>query len=144
MAPKIRPIAICIFYHNGKILATEGYDEITKEKFFRPIGGGIEFGETGKEALIREIKEELDTEVKAIKEIGLFENIFTYQGQPGHEIIFVYDGEFIDQNLYTQEKIVVTEGETKTQAVWLKIEELIKDEILLYPVGLKELVYKRV
>jgi hypothetical protein len=31
--PKIRPLAICIFSHNGKILVCEGYDPTKGETF---------------------------------------------------------------------------------------------------------------
>ncbi|MCX6741020.1 MAG: NUDIX hydrolase [Candidatus Parcubacteria bacterium] len=137
-----RPIAICIFRHQGKILATQGFDTVSKEIFYRSIGGGIEFGETGEQALTREVKEELDTEITAIKKIGVFENIFTYQGKPGHEIVFVYDAEFVDQGFYAKEKIIVAEGEIRSEASWLKIEDLADNNLLFYPVGLKELIIK--
>jgi len=78
--PIIMPISICVFLSKNKILATEGFDEITKIKYFRPIGGGIEFGKTSQEALIMEIKKELNAEIKLKKLLGTIENIFIYQG----------------------------------------------------------------
>jgi hypothetical protein len=42
---QIRPLAICVFSQNGKILVCEGYDATTSDTFYRPLGGGIEFGE---------------------------------------------------------------------------------------------------
>jgi hypothetical protein len=42
---KIRPIAICVFRHQNRILVIEAYDHIKNEKYYRPLGGGIEFGE---------------------------------------------------------------------------------------------------
>lgn len=140
MSKKIRPIAICIFYFQGKILATQGYDTVRKEKFYRPIGGGIEFGETSRQALIREVKEELNTKITALKKIGVFENIFTYQGEKGHEIIFVYDARFVDQKFYSNKKIIVSEEGVKSEATWLKMADMARKNILLYPVGLRELI----
>ena len=32
---EIRPIAICIFYHNNKILVFEGFDKVKNEFFYR-------------------------------------------------------------------------------------------------------------
>ncbi|MDD2807478.1 MAG: NUDIX hydrolase [Patescibacteria group bacterium] len=139
-----RPIAICIFYHHGKILATRGYDESKKQYFYRPIGGGIEFGETSQEALVREIKEELNTEVKGLKKIGLVENIFTYNGQPGHEIVFIYDGQFVDQKFYAQKKIAVMENGVKSTAVWLNISDFPKKNTPLYPVDILSLIDKKI
>lgn len=34
----IRPIAICVFRHDGRILAAEGYDPIKEQAFDRLIG----------------------------------------------------------------------------------------------------------
>jgi len=42
----IRSIAICVFRHKNHILVAEGYDPVKDEYFYRPLGGGIEFGET--------------------------------------------------------------------------------------------------
>jgi 8-oxo-dGTP pyrophosphatase MutT (NUDIX family) len=139
-----RPIVICIFYHQGKILATQGYDRVKRQKFFRPIGGGIEFGETSQTALKREVKEELNTEITDLQKIGIFENIFTFQGKPGHEIIFVYDAKFVDRKFYFKKRIPVTEEKVKTTAVWLKLKDLKRKSIRLYPLGLKELIEQKI
>jgi hypothetical protein len=44
---QIRPIALCVFHNNNRILVFEGYDKAKDEIFYRPLGGGIEFGEKG-------------------------------------------------------------------------------------------------
>ena len=59
----IRPIAISIIRNQDKILVYERKDEISKEIFFRLVGGCIEFGETSKDALIREFQEELSLDI---------------------------------------------------------------------------------
>jgi 8-oxo-dGTP pyrophosphatase MutT (NUDIX family) len=40
-------------------LVAHGHDSVKSEDFYRPLGGGIEFGELSEAALRREIKEEL-------------------------------------------------------------------------------------
>ena len=87
--PQIRALAICIFSHNGKILVFEGYDPLKDEIFYRPLGGGIEFGERSEEAIHRETMEEIDAEVKDLVYLGALENIFVFNGEPGHEIVQV-------------------------------------------------------
>src|ERR687887_1952825 len=100
--PRIRPLAICVFSHNGCILVAEGYDSVKDEYFYRPLGGGIEFGEPSVETICRELREELNVEVdkKSLKYLGAVENLFTFNGTPGHEIILIYDGAFKEPSLY--------------------------------------------
>lgn len=59
-------VVAAIIIEKGKVFATQrGYGEF-KDGWEFP-GGKIEPGETSEEAIVREIKEELDTEVKAIE-----------------------------------------------------------------------------
>lgn len=53
-------------------------------------GGHIEFGETGKVALEREVKEELGVEAKAGEFLGVVENSFDQNGKRHAEINLVY------------------------------------------------------
>ena len=56
-------VVAAIIIHDGKVFATQrGYGEF-KDGWEFP-GGKIEEGETPEEALVREIKEELDTEIE--------------------------------------------------------------------------------
>lgn len=59
-------VVAAIIIENGKVFATQrGYGEF-KDGWEFP-GGKIEPGETPDEAIVREIKEELDTEVEVIE-----------------------------------------------------------------------------
>lgn len=54
MADKtIRNISICVFRKNDSILVFEGYDDVKEGYFYRPIGGGIEYGERSFDTLKR-------------------------------------------------------------------------------------------
>jgi len=53
----------------------------------------------------RELMEEIGAEVKELVYLGALENIFTFDGTPGHEIVQVYDGAFVDSGLYGQDVI---------------------------------------
>jgi 8-oxo-dGTP pyrophosphatase MutT (NUDIX family) len=143
---QIRPIAICVFRRNNKILVAEGYDPAKVETFYRPLGGGIEFGESSKETICREIVEELNVEVdqESLRYLGAVENIFVFNGSAGHEIVLVYDGVLKESGLYEQAVILGKEvnGE-EIRAVWKDLDEFTIGEAILYPTGLTELLVTR-
>ncbi len=136
----IRPMSLCVFRHQGRILVFCGYDPVEKEKFYRPLGGGVKFREGAEKAMRREIKEELGASVTGVRLLGILENKFTYRGKPGHEITFIFDGQFKDKNLYEMKHIPAVEGgdrEIKTK--WINPYKK-KRKTPLYPEGLAELL----
>lgn len=140
--PNIRPIAICLFRHDGKILVFEGYDPRKDETFYRPLGGGIEFGERSVDTIRRELREEIGAEVRNLVYLGTLENIFTFDGKPGHEIVQVYDGVLSESGLYKQAVILGREVgvEEPFRAMWKSLDEFGPGESILYPDGLLEML----
>ncbi len=116
---RIRVIAICVFRVDNRILVFEAFDSAENRPFYRPLGGGVEPGETSREAIEREILEELGQEIENVQLLGVLEEVFMNEGKPGHEVIFVYDGAFVDESLYTRASLTVQEdnGEVLT-ALW--------------------------
>lgn len=138
---KIRPIAICVFRHDGRILVAEGYDPIKCQTFYRPLGGAIEFGEYSAATIERELAEELGAAVVDLRYLGAIENVFTFGGQTGHEIVMVYDGAFADRSLYDLPVIEGTEDDgIAFRAVWVHIETNAATAPPLYPTGLREML----
>ena len=108
--------------------------------FFRPIGGGIEFGESGAEAIQREVFEELDLKISQVQFVGAFENIFTYRGEPGHEIVLVFDAVFKDARTYEQPYLVGRESNGDGfHARWQELSAF-NERQPLFPEGLVKLV----
>lgn len=122
---RIRPIAVCLFRNDNRILVSEGFDSVKQDYYYRPLGGGIEYGETSRDAVVREIREELGAEIENVRLLGVVENIFVYQGEQGHEIVFVFDAEFIDKSLYELEEIDGYEQEAtvRFKAKWHSLSE---------------------
>jgi len=144
---RIRPLAICVFRHNNCILVAEGYDSVKDEYFYRPLGGGIEFGETSLETICRELMEEINAEVdrQSLKYLGTVENIFHFNGLAGHEIVMIYDGVLKDPGLYEQTLILGKEGNGEdVQAVWKSVNEFREGKSILYPTGLIEILAESV
>jgi 8-oxo-dGTP pyrophosphatase MutT (NUDIX family) len=139
---RIRPLAICVFRHNDRILVAEGYDPVKKQPFYRPLGGGIEFGEYSEQTIQRELFEEIGAEVCDLKYLGALENVFVFNGTPGHEIVQVYDGSLKDAGLYEQTVIAGREVDIEDtfQAVWKHIHEFGEGKSTLYPTGLLEML----
>ncbi len=121
--PVIRVIAICIFRHDDRILVFEGFDAAKGTHYYRPLGGGVEAGEASKEALIREIREEVGAEIKDLRLLGVLESIFTVNERTGHEIVFVYDGRFVDMSIYNQPFVeAIEDNGDKLQATWRTLD----------------------
>jgi ADP-ribose pyrophosphatase YjhB (NUDIX family) len=133
---KIRPLALCLIKYEDKLLVGGGYDAQKKETFYRLLGGGIEFGETGEEALIREFREELLTGLENVKYLTTLENIFTYNGKPGHEITLIYTGDLSNKDLYRENNIKILDSEDGEEASWQKIEDFKSKKLILYPNGI--------
>ena len=130
---RIRPISICLMRRGEEILVSEAYDSVKKRGFARPLGGGIDFGETSAQAAIREIKEELGVDITGVELLGIVENTFVYEGTPGHEIVFVYDGRFVDESLYGRESLTAVEGKQKFEVVWRSPQSLRDGPCYLVP-----------
>jgi 8-oxo-dGTP pyrophosphatase MutT (NUDIX family) len=139
MQKPIRPIALGIFCHDGKLLVFEGHDANKGETFYRPLGGGIEFGEYGAQAMAREIREEIGAVVMDVRYLGLCENIFTYAGEPGHEIALLFDGRFVDRSLYERDEMEAVEpGGVTFRVLWKPLADFADGRVPLYPDGLLE------
>lgn len=137
----IRPLAICIFKNEESILVAEGYDSVKRDYYYRPIGGGIEYGEPGSIAVKREVYEEIEADITNLNYIGTVENIFTYNGDLGHEIVMVYEAEFVDRTIYQKQSITGKEDDgTEFRLFWLPISEFSKGKLRLVPEALIDLI----
>lgn len=131
---QIRVLALGLIQDsNNRTFLSEGYDPVKKDKFYRAMGGGVEFGETSKEALRREFQEEIQAELTNICYLGCLENIFTFQGKPGHEIIQLYQCDFVHPKFYQLETIAFNEAERQKTAMWVDIETLKTGKVRLVP-----------
>lgn len=133
----IRPLALAIIRKDDKVMVQVGFDSKKNEKFYRLPGGGIEFGETGIVALEREFKEEFDSGLNNMEFLGLLENIFIYEGNPGHELVMVYSADLIKESLYDEKEIKILD-KNNSRAVWEDIEILKNSHF--YPDGAKKFV----
>lgn len=139
-AEKIRSVAICVCRAGDRILVAEGHDSKKGQTFYRPLGGTIEFSERGEETVRREFREELDADLTGVRYLGLLENIFTYEGRGGHEIVLVYDSRLSDVRLYEKETLQGDELGRPFKAVWKRLDEFGPGKPPVYPDGLLTLL----
>jgi len=112
------------------------------ETFYRPIGGGVQFGESTEEALEREFDEELGVSVSAGPVVGTVENRFTWNGDPAHEIVILRAASFVDDALYERSSFdgVDAGGAVEYEATWETVEDIVAGARPLYPEGLARLL----
>jgi ADP-ribose pyrophosphatase YjhB (NUDIX family) len=136
---KIRPNSLAIVIHKDRVLAMTGYDPVKDQHFYRLLGGGVEFGETAEEAVVREFKEELNTDLHVTKRLDVIDSIYTYQGKPGHEITFVFLGTITDPKILNSDTMPILDNDNN-MAAWVPIEDVLSKKSILYPEGTPEML----
>ena len=138
----IRAKVICLFRHQERVLLTQAFDPAKNEHYLMPIGGGIEFGEHAADAIQREVLEEIQQEISHLKQLDVLENIFNFDGQAGHEIVFVYSAKFVDQGFYALQMIKGVESNgDEYQAAWYTQQQLTQLKLPIYPLGIESLLF---
>jgi ADP-ribose pyrophosphatase YjhB (NUDIX family) len=131
---QIRAISICVFRNNDSILVCEGFDEVKQDYYYRPIGGGIEYGETSSNAIKREVFEEIRANISNVNLLGTIENIFTYNGDLGHEIVFVYNADFVEESFYEKPSFLGYEDNgVPFKLYWKPITDFTNKKLRLVP-----------
>lgn len=139
-AHQIRPIAIGIFQRDDQILAAPVYDDAGQIKGWRPLGGGLEFGEPAREALRREMREETRQEITDIRQIAVLENIFDHHGAQGHEVVFVLTARFVEPSVYAADQLAFEEDGQHGEAKWIALSKVRAGRTVLFPDGLADVL----
>ena len=93
MEKHIETIARGVCIIDGKVLLC-----LPKDRSYSYLPGGhIEFGETGREALVREMKEETGLDATAGELLGVVESSFVQKGERHCEINLIYAMKIRDQ-----------------------------------------------
>lgn len=115
-----------IVIENGKMLTIKMKNNIS---YCLP-GGHVELGEDSKEAVIREIKEELETDSTIDKELAIVENFYLDKNNlKTHELSFYYlvkPVNFDKIKLENYSRIEIDKGEEKQlNFEWLELKDLM-------------------
>lgn len=133
-------MAIAVIVNQDRLLIFEGFDRERQTPYYRPLGGEIEFGESGEEALVRELREEIGQDISNITYIETLESRYSLDQVPGHELVRVYSARLVNERAYRQSFVIEEPGILPEQAYWKPISELAQQPELLVPHGLWELI----
>lgn len=133
----IRVKSLAWIKHEDRLLVVEFFDIVKRDHYYRAPGGTVEFGELTLETLHRELHEELGGVVQVCGDPLILENLFTCNGEPGHEIVYLYPCQFTDQTLYTKNDLELTEANGEILPVrWINLQDCLDDRFRLVPEGL--------
>lgn len=137
----IRPIALCVFWQKDEILVFEEYHPQRDLFYYRPFGGGIEFGERHQEAVVREIREELNAEICCLQYLDCLENMFEINGRSHHELVFMYQAKFVDSSIYNLASPPAIEANGfQLKSMWKPLSSFDLETAPLFPNGLLDLL----
>ena len=121
---------------DGALLVCEGFNP-EGEPFHRPLGGHVELGERAQDTIEREIAEEIGQALTGVRLAGVLENIFSWQGQLQHEVVFIFTAGFADDAAYELAEQTVRDAAQPTRVVWRPADASAPP---LYPDGLAGLL----
>lgn len=125
---KLNIRAAGVIIHNGKILAHRNINS----DHYALVGGRVQIGENSAKTVKREMQEELGKNIEITGYIATIENFFETKGSKYHEILFVHQAEFInDEDKKIEYTLKNKEGKDYLQYEWLDLNKI--EEYPLYP-----------
>ncbi len=126
-----RVVGVCI--HDGHVLLHRE----EKDDFWVLPGGRPRLFETSRDALVREMKEEIATPVDVPRLLWVVENFFQYFGERLHEIAFYYEMLLPEDSPYCDVGMDFTgkEGNVTLLFHWFRIDEI--EQVRLLPTFLR-------
>jgi ADP-ribose pyrophosphatase YjhB (NUDIX family) len=128
--------AAAVILNRGRVLLQE---DMLGQPFWILPGGRMEHGESGRECIAREMREELEEDVRVERLLWLVENFFEHRGMRWHEVGLYFlvslaeDSRFLGEGPHFG---VETEIDLKFRLEWYDVAQL--DGLRLLPSFLRE------
>ncbi len=107
--------------------------------YHRLIGGSVELGESHRDAIAREVLEELGATVHDLTYLAAVENIFRIDGELGHEVVFLYSGRLDPLPATANATLTEIDGSV-VPVVWRSLREDM-ESLPLYPTAAQSWVH---
>lgn len=138
---EIRVIALAVLRHHDHLFVAEYFHMTTGDPHYRPLGGGVEFYETGEEAVRRELLEEIAVPLTNVRYLHTLEHLYIVEGIRVHQICLMYAATFADSARNALDYTVTgQEGKQKFQTMWKPLSMFRNGDAPLYPNGLLDLL----
>jgi len=136
---KLNIRAAAIIIHDGKVLLHRN----TNSDHYALLGGRMAIGENSEATVKREIVEETGKEIDITGYVSTIENFFEMQGSKYHEIMFVHQAEFKnEEDKQITDIIKNVEGKEYLQYEWLDLKKI--EQYPVKPKIVKEILKEKV
>ena len=120
-----------VIIRNGKVLLQRDYGE------YALVGGQVQIGETGEEAVIREFEEELGAKIRCQRLLWTEECFWEWKGRSSHTLSFYYLAEFCEGGDFPDDGCFHPQKDNpRIEIGWVPVEQL--DSLTVYPEFLKQ------
>ena len=136
---RVKAFAVLLDATGTRHVVWRGHDGGRGQDFHRLLGGHVELGERTEVAVVREIAEELGATLLEPRLLGVLENIYEFEGEPGHEVVFVYAGHLAEGDVVPPEGATYHDNGDPIHVEWRSLADP-PPGVPLYPDGLTELL----
>ena len=131
---RIRVTARAVVRRGDELLVARERDPSEADRFYVPVGGGVEFGERSEGALRREFREELGVELRNVSYLETYESVFGFDGETRHELWRVYEADIAAARSYEADEFAGYESDGEEFAcVWKSLAAFRDGDETLYP-----------
>ena len=120
-----------VIIRDGKVLLQRDGDE------YALVGGHVQIGETGMEAVVREFREETGAAIQCKQMLWTEECFWAWKGKQMHTLSFYYLADFCEKNAFLDDGLFHPQNDNPCIKIgWVPIEML--EQLTVYPPFLKQ------
>ncbi len=123
-----------VVIRNGKVLLQRDCGE------YALVGGHVQLGETGEEAVVREFEEELGVHIQCQRMLWTEESFWEWKGKTNHTLSFYYLAECCEGSEFPDDGCFHPQRDNpRIEIGWVPVEDL--NSLIVYPEFLKQRIH---